>query len=384
VEPQLNRQPRFQRRLTNGRAGLAVLTLSLVAAWSCSVDSRDVYLAQAGSDGGGTSGASSNGGGGADSGGTSGALGDGGADSGGGSDSSGASGASGEGGEPAAAGSGDCPFSGLKPAGGCQPKCGTQFHVADYIIALDGHFAQYAMGLSEHGDILYLANGSECGGPNHVYLARKVGSEYKQQELTGDPDLAGMALDHMYLGVDGQLLVTAKADHSAFMMGAITANDVSAFSPGPFAANINSLYTSEAVRSLDFPTLSGDRLTLTFCASRMADPLDANCTIFQSTRSNASAPFDPPVQLALGSAFLHISALSFDGLVAFVDKNDYQNYVFTRANVAASFRLASLAPITLPNLYTGGVKVAGNCSTLIATSGPGGCQYGKLTRIEAD
>jgi len=247
---------------------------------------------------------------------------------------------------------------------GGSEACATYFTVAGAIKPLNRGFVQRPLAISDRGDILYAVDNLGCSAPDQLLLARPRGAEYDIYDLTNDPNLSDTIATVSTLWPDGNSLVLLRGSQPSFLLAELKEASVAPPVEGPFVQ----LNQALGLASISSFVVSGDGLTFAFITQSNVH--------YMSIRAKISDPFPPPKSLGGAiSPYWQISALSFDGLKAFVLK-DWVTYTFEREDPKDDYVLSAT-----PYLHVAGFVVSPNCRRAVAQFLPGGCQAGYIHEV---
>ncbi len=277
----------------------------------------------------------------------------------------------------------DCPYSACE--GGCVSVCrasGYTMGVAVPGISVPGQ-QEALLGASADGTtILYLA-GPRCA-LDRLMLARRRGSIFASVDLTDQLDAHQVALDEgcCTLSADGRTLVLSTADRTGFIRFGLAG---AAVVPADGAALGALLPSPAAGRIVRYPVLAADELTLYYMLvdpgvePGEAGPLNGS---YAAVRADLQSPFRPGRRLS-GKAqqYDYVTGVSADGLSLFMAA-DYLTRVLVRSSPTEPFRepAATVSPALLPGWRA---KPLGDCTRIVTTSTPGGCEREDIAYLEA-
>jgi hypothetical protein len=119
--------------------------------------------------------------------------------------------------------------------------------------------------------------------------------------------------------------------------------------------------TPPSIGTAQWPVLSQDGLSFYFGLGG----------VFVASRTSLSQPFSRPTLLSSIPAGASVSGLSSDGVTAFVTTASWSTVIYTRESPSAPFVLTRSQTVPYHLWRTLPIQ---NCTRLIGTSEPGGCQ----------
>lgn len=246
------------------------------------------------------------------------------------------------------------------------PVCPSDFTLGRTIQGLNGKHFQRPLGVTDQGDILYEDDAEECGALEfgRLLFARRRGEQYDIYDLTGRAALSDTVPTLSTLWPQGRALLLTRKDQHGFVLAEFADGNVGEPTAGPFA-ELNQALAAVSVR---YPVISGDGLTFVFWQNGH----------FVSRRGDTNEPFPPATQLKGDiESFWQVTALSFDGLTAFVLK-DWNIYPFDRKYVQDDFALMDARRLNASNFV-----LSPSCRYGAAAYLSGGCDNGDIVEVNA-
>jgi tRNA A-37 threonylcarbamoyl transferase component Bud32 len=275
----------------------------------------------------------------------------------------------------------DCPYSGCK--NGCVSVCRAKgFTLGTVVPGISVAGRQEALvGVSGDGDtILYLA-GQRCA-LDRLFVARRRGQTYESVDLTDQLDRRRVTIFEgcCTMAADGKTIVIATVDHKGFVRAPLVGDRVGAFD----GAELGGLLPAPHL-TVRHPVLTADGLTVyyrvddTVADNGEVGPLDGT---YEAARTDLRAPFGQPRRLrGRARQYEYVSGVSADNLSLFMAA-DYETHVMVRTDTSELFGVPghNASP---QRLYGWRAVPLADCSRILTTSTPGGCESEDIVYLDA-
>jgi hypothetical protein len=259
------------------------------------------------------------------------------------------------------------------------PVCGTRFASAGTPMTGLNIVGQQSglLGISGSGNSILYLRGHDClaGGGGTLLLADQANG-FDPVDITGLASLAtyGKGEESMTLSSDGLTIIGVAGDGHSLYSSSRSALGKSDFASATDAAFATLNAALPAGGSVSWPLLSADGLAFYYQVGGATD--SARSGTYESVRSSTKTAFPAAHKLAgVVQSYGGITGISADRLTLFVS-NDYGTTILARNSLTQPFVLPASSS---PPMSAWRIVPLADCSSLIGTSEPGGCQWEQIS-----